>query len=137
MPIKERFARVWLITMLVTYAAYFTAVLMVGEVAALTQIGMFAATAIVQVIVIGAASAMMQIRHEGGLKTDERDRLIDQRATRVAYQVLIGAMIVVGCLMPFNNSGWQIFHAAVFSIALAEIVRHGLIVSMYRRGWDG
>lgn len=137
MPIKERFARVWLITMLVTYAAYFTAVLMVGEVAALTQIGMFAATAIVQVIVIGAASAMMQIRHEGGPKTDERDRLIDQRATRVAYQVLIGAMIVVGCLMPFNNSGWQIFHAAVFSIALAEIVRHGLIVSMYRRGWDG
>jgi len=101
------------------------------------QIGMFAATAVVQVIVIVIASAVMEIRHKEGPKTDERDQLIDQRATRVAYHLLICAMIVVGCLMPFNNSGWKIFHAAVFSIALAEIVRYGLIVSMYRRGWDG
>lgn len=137
MPIKEQFARVWLITMIVTYVAYFSAVVVVGETTPLTQISMFAATVIVQVIVIGSASAVMQIRHKEGPKTDERDQLIDQRATRVAYHLLICAMIVVGCLMPFNNSGWKIFHAAVFSIALAEIVRHGLIVSMYRRGWDG
>jgi len=137
MPIKEQFARVWLITMLVTYLAYFTAVVVVGETTPLAQIGMFAATVVVQVIVIGSASALMEIRHKGGPKTDERDQMIDQRATRVAYQLLICGMIVVGCLMPFNNSGWKIFHAAVFSIALAEIVRHGLIVSMYRRGWDG
>lgn len=137
MPIKEQFARVWLITMLVTYFAYFTAVVVVGETTPLNQIGMFVATVVIQVIVIGSASAVMEIRHKGGPKTDERDQLIDQRATRVAYQLLICAMIVVGCLMPFNNSGWKIFHAAVFSIALAEIARHGLIVSMYRRGWDG
>lgn len=137
MPIKEQFARVWLITMLVTYLAYFTAVVVVGETTPLAQIGMFAATVVVQVIVIGSASALMEIRHKGGPKTDERDQMIDQRATRVAYQLLICGMIVVGCLMPFNNSGWKIFHAAVFSIALAEIVRHGMIVSMYRRGWDG
>lgn len=136
MPIKEQFARVWLITMLVTYAAYFTAVLVVVEATPLAQIGMFAATVIVQVIVIGTARAVMEARHKGGPKTDERDQMIDQRATRVAYQLLICAMIVVGCLMPFNKSGWSIFHAAVFSIALAEIVRHGLIVSMYRRGVD-
>ena len=137
MPIKEQFARVWLITMLVTYAAYFAAVLVVGETTPLTQIGMFATTVVVQVIVSGTASAVMEIRHKGGPKSDERDQMIDQRATRVAYQFLISSMIVVGCLMPFNNSGWKIFHAAVFSIVLAEIVRHGLIVSMYRRGWDG
>lgn len=137
MPIKEQFARVWLITMLVTYAAYFAAVLVVGETTPLTQIGMFATTVVVQVVVIGTASAVMEIRHKGGPKSDERDQMIDQRATRVAYQLLIYSMIVVGCLMPFSNSGWKIFHAAVFSIALAEIVRHGLIVSMYRRGWDG
>jgi hypothetical protein len=137
MPIKEQFARVWLITMLVTFSAYFTAVIAIGETTPLAQIGLFATTVVVQVIVIGTASAVMEIRHKGGPKSDERDQMIDQRATRVAYQLLICAMIVVGCLMPFNNSGWRIFHAAVFSIALAEIVRHGLIVSMYRRGWDG
>lgn len=137
MPIKEQFARVWLITMIVTYVAYFTAVVVVGETTPLTQIVMFASTVVIQVIVIGTVSAVMEIRHKGGPKSDERDQMIDQRATRVAYQLLICSMIAVGCLMPFNNSGWRIFHAAVFSIALAEIVRHGLIVSMYRRGWDG
>ena len=137
MPAKEQFAWVWLSTMLVTYAAYFTSVFTIGETTALTQIGLFAATTIVQVLVIGTVSAVIAVRHKGGPKSDERDQLIDQRATRAAYQLLICGMIVVGCLMPFNNSGWRIFHAAVFSIAVSEIVRHGLMVSMYRRGANG
>lgn len=137
MPAKEQFAWVWLSTMLVTYAAYFTSVFTIGETTALTQIGLFAATTVVQVLVIGTVSAVIAVRHKGGPKSDERDQLIDQRATRAAYQLLICAMIVVGCLMPFNNSGWRIFHAAVFSIAVSEIVRHGLMVSMYRRSANG
>lgn len=128
---------VWLSTMPVTYAAYFTSVFTIGETTALTQIGLFAATTVVQVLVIGTVSAVIAVRHKGGPKSDERDPLIDQRATRVAYQLLICGMIVVGCLMPFNNSGWRIFRAAVFSIAVSEIVRHGLMVSMYRRGANG
>jgi len=137
MPAKEQFAWVWLSTMLVTYAAYFTSVFTIGETTALTQIGLFAATTVVQVLVIGTVSAVIAVRHKGGPQSDERDQLIDQRATRAAYQLLICGMIVVGCLMPFNNSGWRIFHAAVFSIAVSEIVRHGLMVSMYRRGANG
>lgn len=137
MPAKEQFAWVWLSTMLVTYAAYFTSVFTIGETTALTQIGLFAATTVVQVLVIGTVSAVIAVRHKGGPQSDERDQLIDQRATRAAYQVLICGMIVVGCLMPFNNSGWRIFHAAVFSIAVSEIVRHGLMVTMYRRGANG
>lgn len=137
MPAKEQFAWVWLSTMLVTYAAYFTSVFTIGETTALTQIGLFAATTVVQVLVIGTVSAVIAVRHKGGPKSDERDQLIDQRATRAAYQLLICGMIVVGCLMPFNNSGWRIFHAAVFSIAVSEIVRHGLMVTMYRRGANG
>lgn len=137
MPAKEQFAWVWLSTMLVTYAAYFTSVFTIGETTALTQIGLFAATTVVQALVIGTVSAVIAVRHKGGPKSDERDQLIDQRATRAAYQLLICGMIVVGCLMPFNNSGWRIFHAAVFSIAVSEIVRHGLMVTMYRRGANG
>jgi peptidoglycan/LPS O-acetylase OafA/YrhL len=137
MPIKEQFARVWLVTMVLTYAAYFAAVVYVGDTTAWNQIVMFAVTTIVQVIVIGTASAIMAVRHKRGPAADERDQMIDQRATRVAYALLICGMILVGCLMPFNNNGWTIFHAAVLSIAIAEIVRHGLMVAMYRRGWDG
>jgi peptidoglycan/LPS O-acetylase OafA/YrhL len=135
MSIKERFARVWLATMVVTYAAYFAWVATAGETTFWTQIWAFAATVVVQVTVIGIASAMMELRHRGGPKADERDVAIDQRATRVAYHLLMVGMILVGCVMPFSESGWKLFHAAVLAIAVAEIVRHGLIVSLYRRGW--
>jgi hypothetical protein len=137
MHIKEQFARVWLVTMVVTYAAYFAAVVYVGKTTVWNQIVMFAATTAVQIIVIGTARAIMAIRHSSGPAADQRDRMIDQRATRAAYPLLVCGMILVGCLMPFSKQGWPIFHAAVFCIAIAEIVRHGLMVSMYRRGVDG
>lgn len=137
MPNREQFAKVWLVTLVVTYAAYFIAVGVVGETTMWNQILLFAATTIVQVVIIGAASAVLALRHKGGPTADERDRMIDQRATRVGYHLLICGMILVGCVLPFSDSGWPIFHAAVLCIAVAEIVRHGLMVVMYRRGWDG
>lgn len=137
MPIKEQFARVWLATLLVTYGAYFAAVMLMGEVSFWAQIITFAITALVQAIIVGVASAVMELRHKGGPKADERDRAIDQRATRSAYHVLLTGMIVVGCVMPFSETGWKLFHAAVLAIALAEIVRHGQIVLLYHRGWHG
>lgn len=134
---REQFAWVWLVTMLTTYTGYFTAVAILGETSFMTQIVLFAITATVQVAVIAAASLTLQLRGPGAPKADERDRAIEHRASASAYQVLILGMIVVGCLMPFTHGGWRLFHAAVFAIALAEIVRHALIVSCYRRGVHG
>ncbi len=134
MVAREQFAWVWLLTMLVTYAVYFTAVVLTGETTFWIQIGMFAATAIVQVAIIATASAIIAVRRRNELTGDERDRAIEHRATAVAYNILIVGLILVGCVLPFTQSGWKLFNAAVFVIALAEIVRHALIVSMYRRG---
>lgn len=66
------------------------------------------------------------------LSSDERDRAIDGRATRLAYFLLVGGMIVVGVLMPFNRSGWQIVNAALGFIVASETLRHALIVLGYR-----
>lgn len=134
MVAREQFAWVWLVTMVVTYTAYFAAVVMMGETTFGTQIIMFAATAIVQVVIIAVASAVIALRHKNELSGDERDRAIAHRASAIAYQVLICGMILVGCMMPFSYAGWDIFYAAVLAIALAEIIRHGLIVAAYRRG---
>jgi uncharacterized membrane protein len=134
MVAREQFAWVWLLTMVVTYAAYFAAVVVMGETPFWTQIIMWAATAIVQVVVIAIASAVIALRYKNELSGDERDRAISHRASAVAYQVLLCGIILVGCLMPFSHTGWDIFHAAVFAIALAEIIRHALIVAAYRRG---
>lgn len=137
MTIKEQFARVWLLTMIITYGGYFTAVALIGDVGFWGQIVAFGATVLVQVIIIGAASAIMQLRHPGGPKADERDRAIDQRATRTAYHVLMTGVIIVACVMPFSETGWRLFHAGVLAIAAAEIIRHGQMVLLYRQGWHG
>lgn len=147
MVAREQFAWVWLLTMLVTYPAYFTAVIAMGETTFWTQIIMFSATAIVQIAIIAVASTVIALRKRNEMDWDERDRAIDHRATGAAYTALIIGIIVVGCVMPFSHSGWDIFHAAVFAIALAEIIRHALIIAKYRgglkegaqarRGWHG
>ncbi len=134
MVAREQFAWVWLLTLVATYTIYFTAVVLVGEAHFWTQILLFAATTIVQVAIITVASAVIAWRRRNELSGDERDHAIEHRATAVAYNALIAGIILVGCVMPFSHSGWDIFHASVFVIALAEIVRHGLIVVMYRRG---
>lgn len=66
------------------------------------------------------------------LSSDERDRAIDGRATRLAYFLLVGGMIAVGVVMPFNRSGWQIVNAALGFIVASEMLRHALIVQGYR-----
>jgi hypothetical protein len=47
--------------------------------------------------------------------------------------VLLGGMILVGVVMPFNSGGWQIIHAALFMIVAAEMVHHGVAIFSYRR----
>ncbi len=137
MVAREQFAWVWLVTMIVTYSVYFVAVAVLGDAPFWTQIGLFAGVSVAQILIIGTASVVIALRHREGQERDERDRAIEHRAAAVGYNVLIVGMILVGCIMPFSHSGWSLFHGAVLMIALAEIVRHGLIVSMYRRGWHG
>lgn len=137
MVARERFAWVWLVTMIVTYAGYFGAVATAGDVPFWTQVSMFAGVTIVQVVIIATASAVIALRRRPGPETDERDRAIARRAGAIAYTVLLAGIILVGCILPFSQEGWRIFHAAVFVIAAAEIIRHGLIVAMYRQGWHG
>ena len=74
-------------------------------------------------------------RHEAGepLLEDERDRAIDGRATRLAYFILLAGMIVVGMVMPFNNSGWKLVNTALLFIVLTETARYVLILLGYRR----
>jgi len=64
---------------------------------------------------------------------DERDRTIDARATRAAYYLLLAGIIVVGVVMPFTDSGWQIANTALLAIVLAETLHMLLIVYGYRR----
>lgn len=137
MPIPERFAQLWLATLLLTYGVYFSVVLRWQDASFWDQLLAFGATTLVQMVIVGVASAVLELRAGKGPKRDERDRAIDQRATHVAYHVLMVGVILSGCVLPFRSSGWALFHGAVAAIAVAEAVRHGTIALLYRRGWHG
>ena len=85
---------------------------------------------------VGYLTGWLVMKHrEAGenLLEDERDHAIDRHAARIAYFILLTGIIVVGMVMPFNKSGWELVNAALFFIVLTETVRNGLIVLGYRR----
>lgn len=135
---RERFAWIWLIALVLVFAAYFTGIGAAYPAwlasSFLHKIG-WLALALGSLGVI-AFSAWLFTRDPKSV--DERDRQIEMRASRIAYYVLMAGMIVVGCVMPFSHTGWDIVHAALRAIVIAEIVNAGLVVWWYRRGgWHG
>jgi hypothetical protein len=139
MPYREKTAWLSLLAMLVTFGPYFTLVatraLPSEPMPNLRQLSLFAVTAIVQMFILGIGHLYLRrgSTQEARVPLDERDQAIMRRSVSSAYYVLIGGMILVGCVMPFNSSGWSIINAALFMIIAAEFVHYGVIVFSYRR----
>jgi hypothetical protein len=138
MPYREKIAWLSLLAMSVTFGPYFTIVAMRAlprePLPDLRQLGMFAVTAIVQMLILGVGHLYLRSRstQEARMPLDERDQLIMRRSMSLAYYVLIAGMILVGCIMPFKSTGWSIVNAALFMIIAAEFVHYGAVVFSYR-----
>jgi hypothetical protein len=67
-------------------------------------------------------------------RRDERERLIEMKATHMAFQVLvIGALASAG-LMYVTRSAWAIGQHVLLAVVVAELVRFGGQILYYRRG---
>lgn len=136
---REKIAWLSLIAMAVTFGPYFTLVASSTSPAQplpdLHQIALYAVTAVAQMLILGAGYLYFRLKFPQEARTppDERDRTIKSHAIRTAYYVLIGGMILVGCVMPFKSSGWSLVNAALFMIVAAEVVRSGVEIVSYRR----
>ncbi len=140
MAVREQFAWLWLSALVLTYGVYFTTIAVWqarGEIPFLMEVVLLSAAALAQMIILGVGTLVARLRREPGARTkpDERDRAIKHRATTMGYYVLIAGMIVVGCIMPFSASGWEVAHVAVLAIVIAEIVTEALVVRAYQSGW--
>ena len=137
---RERSAWVWIAALLVVFGGYFAAIASLerasAEISFATRIAVLAVALTTLAVVVGIDRLFGWIRNRREASfLDERDRLIQLRSSSVAYYVLIVGMIIVGCVMPFGAGGWDIVHAALFAIVVAEVVHQGLIVIGYRLGW--
>ncbi|ENZ83761.1 MULTISPECIES: hypothetical protein [Caulobacter] len=135
---REKQAWLALSVMVVAYGVYFA--LVAGERRSmLAMLLLFGGVAIAQAVVMIVGSIVLAARagKEAQARADERDRAIDRRSARIAYFVLLIGMIMVGVVMPFSEQGWRISNAALLALVVAEVVRYGVVVVSYRRGWNG
>ena len=135
---REKQAWLALSVMVVAYGVYFA--LVAGERRSmLAMLLLFGGVAIAQAVVMIVGSIVLAVRagKEAQARADERDRAIDRRSARIAYFVLLIGMIMVGVVIQFSEQGWRISNAALLALVVAEVVRYGVVVVSYRRGWNG
>jgi membrane protein YqaA with SNARE-associated domain len=140
MPYREKLAWLSLVGMAVCYGPYFALTyrspLLEQPLPNLRLMALFAAAAggnAVWVLLGRLFVRMTTPRDERGV-ADERDQAIDRRANTIAYYVLIGLALYVGCVLPFTSAGWHIVNSMVASVVIAETLRYAMIVVAYRRG---
>ncbi len=138
MPYREKTAWLSLLAMLVVFIPYFTWAEMhppAQEIPNLSQMGIYASASLSWMVILGIGHLFLRFKtpDEAKLPMDERDLAIAHTARKYAYGVLIAGMIVVGCVMPFTDTGWKIANTAIFMIILAECVFEVNVVRLYRK----
>ena len=139
MSYREKLAWLSLFSIAVAFIPYFTWVALTRDAGAempdFRQLIVYGIAACVRMAVLGTGYLVLASREGAAarLPADERDLAIRQRATSIAFYVLMAGMILVGVIMPFSETGWSIVNAALFMIVLAEVVLGGMIVFSYRK----
>ena len=85
-------------------------------------------------IVLHVAIAVQTPRDARAPK-DERENLIDLKATRSAFYVLFGGALLSIFTMHFRVNVWTLSQFVLFSIVVAELVKFASQVVLFRRGF--
>lgn len=142
MGYREKSAWCALVTIVIAYSAFFAVIAGAGPgggPATLRLLALFAAATLGQgtMFLIGTRIIAARGPADARAPIDERDRAVGRRAASIAYYVMMVEMVLVGIIMPFSKSGWEITNAALLAIVIAELVRYGVMVTSYRNGWHG
>lgn len=136
MSFREKTAWISILSMSGIYAAYFWSVLHSGPQAGSFHFGGLLETVIALAVVQTALTIAVAIFNPKDAKAprDERDRLIDLRATRFAYGLLAGSLACACFFGGFNPPVIFNVNALLSILVIAEILRSGCQIVQYRRG---
>jgi uncharacterized membrane protein len=136
MPFREKSAWISLLSVSGIYAIYFWSV---GH--AVTQRGGFQAggllmtiIALVIVQVVLTVAAAILTPEEANAPRDERERLIELKAARVAYFGLASGIALACFFAAFDPSIIFGTNALLLALVMAEVLRSGCQIIQYRRG---
>ena len=138
MSFREKSAWVSFATILVVFGAYFWNVIRVlgGQVefraAYALSVALLVAFVVLEIVLHIVLA--IQAPKEALAPRDERERLIEMRATRVAFQVLVvGALAGVG-MLHVTTSAWRMAQVVLLAVVVAELVKFGGQILYVRRG---
>jgi hypothetical protein len=135
MSFREKSAWISLLSISLIYGVYFGSVIHAGPHAGF-HFGSLSATVIALIVVQIVLQIVVAIAAPKDAKAprDEREKLIELKATRIAYSGLATAVVcacIFGALEPpivFNTN------ALLFILVTAELMRTGCQIIQYRRG---
>jgi hypothetical protein len=138
MSFREKSAWISFLTILVVFGLYFWNVARVldGRIDHRTaynvSIALLVAFVLLEIVLHAAAAVLAPA--DARAPKDEREQLIEMRATRLAFHVLVvGALAGVG-LMHVTRSVWVMGQHVLLAIVVAELVNFGGRIVYFRRG---
>jgi hypothetical protein len=136
MSFREKSAWISLLSMLAIYGFYFWSAIHAGPHFGPVYLGGLIGTVILLVIVQVGLTVAVAIFAPRDAKAprDERDKLIDLRATRVAYAALATAVVFACFFGAFTPPIVFNANALLFILVMAELLRCACQILQYRRG---
>lgn len=137
MSFREKSAWISFISTLVLFVAYFWTVsreydgLIANHTAAMAEFSLLGAFVAIEIVL--HVLLAIQKPDEARAPRDEREQLIEMKATRIAFYVLVvGALASVG-LMHVTRSAWVIAQHIFLAVMVAGVVKFGGQIVYYRR----
>jgi hypothetical protein len=134
---REKSAWITLVTVLLSFGAYFGA-LIGGWVSAEGFAGLHLLLACATVLIVLQIAlnwvASATTPKDGRALADEREILIQHRARSVGYYVLMGFSLTLFLPVHFGHSAIQIANFALLGVVLTTLAVAGAQIVMFRRG---
>ena len=139
MSFRERIVWTAFVTTLLVWGSYFAVVIVKaanGGTHDMLLFWLFVAATIAQAVMMGAVAAIAALMAPGEASAapDERDRMLGQRASGVAYFVVLVAIVAVIVWMHVGLHGTDVIFALIGVFMLGEAVRFGSKAVGYRMG---
>jgi hypothetical protein len=137
MSFREKTAWISVILLVALFGPYFgqVALAMAGKahVHGGTQFALIAVFVTLEIVLRLAISA--QSPRDARAPRDEREDLIDMRATRTAFYILLGGVLAAIFTLHFPVSRWMLSQFVLFAVVMSELARFGGQIRMFRRGF--
>ena len=102
-----------------------------GRTAMSTAFGLLVLFVVLE-IVLHVALALMSPR-EARTPKDERERLIELRATFAAFHVLVVGALAAAATLHLTRNAWIIQQVVLLAVVVAELVKFGAEIVLFRR----